>query len=180
MVGFLWVVGFLMEQNSSKRLFPTRCHCHSCVGIWRSWGAWVLVLGTQADCGKHAGQQLPCLLRQFCYRAAACGLWVSMTYAVCCAVHRITKPFAALTIGILVAQAVSGPVAAAFLFMDGLCGMRGWQWLFLLEGLPTVLLSAVVWFCLPESPACSPWLNENDKKILAADVSGYGALQGSL
>lgn len=64
--------------------------------------------------------------------------------------------------------------------MDGLAGMRGWQWLFLLEGLPTVLLSVVVWFCLPESPACAPWLSDNDKKVLEADVSGCGALWGRL
>lgn len=42
--------------------------------------------------------------------------------------RRITKPFTLLTIGILVAQAVSGPVAAGFLAMNGLGGLHGWQW----------------------------------------------------
>lgn len=85
---------------------------------------------------------------------------------------RITKPFTLLTIGILVAQAVSGPVAAGFLAMNGLGGLKGWQWLFLLEGLPTVLMSAVVWCCLPDSPGSAKWLNDGERKLLEADVSG--------
>lgn len=50
--------------------------------------------------------------------------------APCLHLHpcRITKPFTLLTIGVLVAQAVSGPVAAGFLAMNGLGGLHGWQW----------------------------------------------------
>jgi MFS family permease len=88
-----------------------------------------------------------------------------------CCPNRVTKPFALLTIGILVAQAVSGPVAAAFLAMNGLGGLHGWQWLFLLEGLPTVVLSGVVWFWLPDCPSSVPWLTEGDKKLHEASVS---------
>jgi MFS family permease len=87
--------------------------------------------------------------------------------------HRITKPFTLLTVGILVAQALSGPVAAGFLAMQGLGGLRGWQWLFLLEGLPTVLMSVVVWFCLPDSLGSAKWLNDGERKLLEADVSGF-------
>jgi MFS family permease len=95
---------------------------------------------------------------------------------LCCCTDRVTKPFALLTIGILVAQAVSGPVAAAFLAMNGLGGLHGWQWLFLLEGLPTVCLSVVVWCYLPDCPNSVTWLTEGDKKLHEASVS---AAQGS-
>lgn len=84
---------------------------------------------------------------------------------------RLTKPFASLTIGILVAQAISGPIAAGFLAMDGVAGLQGWQWLFILEGLPTVLLSAVVWKYLPDSPTSVTWLTDNEKKLVESDVS---------
>ena len=77
-----------------------------------------------------------------------------------------------LTVGTLVAQAVSGPVAAGFLAMNGLGGLHGWRWLFLLEGLPTVCMSAVVWCCLPDSISTARWLSESEKKALEADVSG--------
>lgn len=142
------------------------------VGVRRWLGFLLLGWGTVASCMSLIHNVTSFFILRLLLGTFESGAVPAMWYHLSTfyPADRITKPFAALTIGILVAQAVSGPVAAAFLFMDGLCGMRGWQWLFLLEGLPTVLLSAVVWFCLPESPACSPWLNENDKKILAADL----------
>jgi MFS family permease len=76
-----------------------------------------------------------------------------------------------LTIGTLIAQAVSGPVAAGFLAMNGIGGLHGWQWLFLLEGLPTVFMSAIVWCYLADSPATATWLTESERKALEADVS---------
>ena len=43
--------------------------------------------------------------------------------------------------------------------MEGLGGMHGWQWLFLVEGLPTVLLGFVLYRMLPDNPGRAPWLN---------------------
>ena len=37
-------------------------------------------------------------------------------------------------------QVISGPIASALLLADGAGGLKGWQWLFILEGLPTILL----------------------------------------
>lgn len=55
--------------------------------------------------------------------------------------------------------------------MNGVAGLHGWRWLFLLEGLPTVLMSVVVWCCLPDSIASATWLSNQDRKLLEADVS---------
>ena len=41
------------------------------------------------------------------------------------------------------AQVISGPIASALLLTDGAGGLKGWQWLFLIEGLPTIVLG--VW-----------------------------------
>ena len=38
------------------------------------------------------------------------------------------------------AQVISGPIASALLLADGAGGLKGWQWLFLIEGIPTILL----------------------------------------
>ena len=46
-------------------------------------------------------------------------------------------------------QVISGPIASGILLADGAAGLKGWQWLFLLEGLPTILLG--VWV---GSPTC--------------------------
>jgi ACS family tartrate transporter-like MFS transporter len=50
-------------------------------------------------------------------------------------------------------------------------GLRGWQWLFLLEGLPPLVLSAVFWRWLPDSPAEARWLSEDERSWLQARLA---------
>jgi len=69
------------------------------------------------------------------------------------------------------ASAIGGPVSVLILGMDGLLGLRGWQWLFLLEGLPAVLLSFAVLKALPDGPARAAWLSGEEKAIIAARLA---------
>ena len=63
-------------------------------------------------------------------------------------------------LGVCIANILSGPVGGALLQMDGLLGWRGWQWMFVIEGLPAVALAWVVWKKLPDGPASAPWLTK--------------------
>ena len=49
-------------------------------------------------------------------------------------------------------------------------GLRGWQWLFLLEGLPAVALGVIAFFYLQDGPASARWLDDGDRASLAADL----------
>jgi ACS family tartrate transporter-like MFS transporter len=62
---------------------------------------------------------------------------------------------------------VMGSVAGALLGLNGRLGLAGWQWLFLVEALPAVLLSAVVFFMLPDGPHHAAWLNAPEKAAIA-------------
>src|SRR5207247_7458630 len=53
---------------------------------------------------------------------------------------------------------VGGPVSGALLGLNGVAGLAGWQWLFLLEGLPSVLLGAAALWYLTDRPADAAWL----------------------
>jgi len=64
------------------------------------------------------------------------------------------------------AGVVGGPVSGALLEMHGMCGLSGWQWLFLLEGIPAVLLGFAVFVYLPERPEKSAWLPQEEKDWL--------------
>jgi len=74
---------------------------------------------------------------------------------------------------------VAQPVTIAFgstlsgfiLDMHGWLGLSGWRWLFLLEGLPSVLLGLIAWFYLSPSPAKAPWLSDDEKANLNAQLS---------
>lgn len=62
---------------------------------------------------------------------------------------------------------VAGPLCGAILkYMDGVNGWHGWQWLFLLEGLPASILGIVCYLYLQDKPEDADWLNANEKKVL--------------
>ncbi|MCW2256126.1 ACS family 4-hydroxyphenylacetate permease-like MFS transporter [Providencia alcalifaciens] len=60
-----------------------------------------------------------------------------------------------------------GSLASGYILgMDGILDLKGWQWLFLLEGFPSVILGVLVWFYLDDSPAKAKWLTKEDKESL--------------
>ena len=66
---------------------------------------------------------------------------------------------------------IGGPLASLILGMDGVAGLHGWQWLFLIEGLPAFLLAFVVLKLLPDSPSRASWLSSKDKKVTVARLA---------
>ncbi|KDP83601.1 membrane protein [Cupriavidus sp. SK-3] len=83
-------------------------------------------------------------------------------------------------LGVCVANILSGPLGGALLQMDGLMGLHGWQWLFIIEGLPTLALAYVVWKTLPDGPGSAPWLTLEERQRLQARLDaeqGSGASQ---
>jgi MFS transporter, ACS family, tartrate transporter len=69
------------------------------------------------------------------------------------------------------ASVVMGSVAGALLRLDGRFGLRGWQWLFLIEGIPAVLLSVAIWFTLAERPKDAKWLSGDEREALEFEVA---------
>jgi len=73
------------------------------------------------------------------------------------------KTLALFATGAVIAGIIGSPVSGAILGMHGFGGLDGWQWLFLLEGLPAVFLGLVVLFVLPNGPAKAKWLSPEEK-----------------
>lgn len=67
-----------------------------------------------------------------------------------------------------VTMAIGSLVSGYILALDGLMNLKGWQWLFLIEGIPSVLLGVVVWFYLDDTPAKAKWLTDEEKTSLKA------------
>ncbi len=87
---------------------------------------------------------------------------------------RITSLFyLALPLSGLIGNPVSGWIMTTF---DGLHGWKGWQWLFLIEGLPSALLGIVAFFYLDDRPGDARWLSAAERatieSALAADEAG--------
>ncbi|SAL35113.1 MFS transporter [Caballeronia humi] len=69
-------------------------------------------------------------------------------------------------LGVCIANIVGGPLGGALLELDGALGFHGWQWLFVIEGLPAVLLAYVVWKVLPDRPTKASWLPRAEAEAL--------------
>jgi len=65
--------------------------------------------------------------------------------------------------GTVVAGIVGSPLSGAILELHGSGGLEGWQWLFLLEGIPAVIMGLVVIFVLPDRPRKARWLSSTEK-----------------
>ena len=69
------------------------------------------------------------------------------------------------------ANIIGGPLSTTILGMDGIAGLHGWQWMFILEGLPASILAVVALNLLPDRPASASWLTPEEKKMIAARLS---------
>ncbi|HYQ51299.1 MAG TPA: MFS transporter [Pseudomonas sp.] len=70
-------------------------------------------------------------------------------------------------LGAIVASLIAGPLSGAIMkFLDGLYGWHGWQWLFLVQGLPAPLLGLLAWRVLVDRPEQAAWLSADEKTRL--------------
>ena len=86
-------------------------------------------------------------------------------------------------LGVCVANIVGGPLGGALLELDGWLGFHGWQWLFVIEGVPAILLAFVVWKMLPDRPTSASWLSRDEavalERRLAAEQDAQGGGHGA-
>ena len=74
-------------------------------------------------------------------------------------------------VGIPLSTVLGAPLAGLLLGLNGWHGLAGWQWLYLLEGLPAVLLGFVVLKVLPDTPAEARWLSREEQQWLARQMA---------
>jgi sugar phosphate permease len=79
------------------------------------------------------------------------------------------KAMAIFLSGSALASVISGPLSGALLSIEG-GGFHGWQWMFVIEGLASVVLCFVVWFFLDSRPEDAKWLTNEERRELAAVI----------
>src|SRR5450830_1840799 len=77
------------------------------------------------------------------------------------------KAMAVFLSGSAIASILSGPITGALLQIEG-GGLHGWQWMFIIEGMASVVLCFVVWFRLDSQPRDAKWLSDDERTALTA------------
>ncbi|HTI66338.1 MAG TPA: MFS transporter [Caulobacteraceae bacterium] len=92
--------------------------------------------------------------------------------------HRRARFTALFMSSMALAGVISSPISGLIMHnMGGMAGLRGWQWLFLLEGLPGCLLAAIALYYLTDRPDQARWLTPAEKAIVAAELEADAAAQ---
>jgi len=98
------------------------------------------------------------------------GMLLYLTYWV--PLNRRARFNALFTASIPLAGMIGGPLSGAIMHaFEGVHGMKGWQWMFIIEGLPACLLGVFAYFYLQDGPAASKWLTPRQKEIIAEDLA---------
>ncbi|TPQ33481.1 MFS transporter [Cupriavidus pinatubonensis] len=74
-----------------------------------------------------------------------------------------------------ISTALGSPLSAALLEMHGVMGLAGWQWMFIVEAIPAVILGVVVFFYMTDRPEQATWLNEDERAWLIREMSQEAA-----
>lgn len=89
-----------------------------------------------------------------------------------------TRVLALFLLSLPLCNAIGSPISAHILLMNRVLGLSGWQWIFLIEGAPAVLLGIATWFVLADNPATASWLSIAEKQqVLDALSSDEVALK---
>lgn len=71
-----------------------------------------------------------------------------------------------------ISSVVSSPLSGAIMDgMDNVMGLAGWQWMFILQGVPSIIMAVVVYRMLPNSPVDAPWLTSAEKNVLQKELA---------
>ncbi len=91
-------------------------------------------------------------------------------------VERRAKAIAIFTCATGIAGLLGGPLSGVLMTaMDGTAGLHGWQWMFIVEGIPASVIGVVAYFYLDNGPGEAKWLSPAEKQLVEAKLKGSEA-----
>jgi ACS family tartrate transporter-like MFS transporter len=112
-------------------------------------------------------------LLRFLLGFAEAGFFPGVIYYLVCwfpGAYR-ARMMALFTAGIPLSTVIGAPISSQLLKMSGIAGLPGWQWMFLLEGLPAVAIGILVFFTLPDRPRDAKFLTPEQKQWLESTLA---------
>jgi ACS family tartrate transporter-like MFS transporter len=112
------------------------------------------------------------LTLRFLLGVAEAGFFPGIIFYLSCwfpAAYR-ARVISTLFIAVPVSNAVASVISGAILEMDGILGLHGWQWVFILEAIPAVLLAFVVLKYMTDRPAEAHWLTPEEREWLEKEL----------
>jgi MFS family permease len=157
----IFFVGFVLFEIPSNLLLWRVGARRWLARIMISWGVIATATGLVWDTASL-------LVMRVLLGVAEAGFFPGVIFLLACwfPSDRRGQATAIFLLGIVGALALGGPVSGALLELDGVLGVEGWRWLFIVEGIPAVIVGLYALHALPERPADAPWLTPEERSAL--------------
>lgn len=146
-----------------------------------------LTWGALCSCMMFVQDEWSFYLVRFLLGAAEAGLYPALMYIVTVwfAQQQRVTIVGILYLAVCAGLALGGPLGGALMELDGAGGLFGWQWMFLVEGLLTIVVAFFVWRLVPDRPADAPWLSAREARLLneravVRTAPGHSRLKGNM
>ena len=140
----------------------------------RKWITRILVTwGAISCCFAFAQNSTQMLILRFLLGLAEAGFYPGVIYYISTwfPANRRAQAVASFHAALPIALAVGNILGGLILGMNGIAGLKGWQWLFLVEGIPSMLLGVVSWKYLADSPKEAKWLTGEEQNWLINELA---------
>jgi ACS family tartrate transporter-like MFS transporter len=167
----IFFIGYSLFQVPAnvilERIGPRRWIC----SIMAAWG---LLAAANALVTTPTGFYLVRLLLGVAEAGFTPGMFLYLTYWFPRSyLSRVTANF---LIALPLSFVIGGPLSGIILKMDGMANLHGWQWLFLMEGVPAFLLAFAVLKFLPDGPSHALWLSQTEKETIVGRLAAESRL----
>lgn len=159
---FLGYIAFEVPSNVMLERFGARLWI---ARIMISWG--VLSAAMAFVQGPHSFYTV-----RFLLGIAEAGFFPGIIFYLTCwfpPQHR-ARIIALFMIALPLSSVIGAPISTALLGID-VWGLRGWQWMFLMEAIPTIVLGFIVFIVLPDRPSDAKWLSVEEKQWLEGELA---------
>ncbi|AWY39670.1 MFS transporter [Pseudomonas putida] len=162
----IFFLGYVLFELPSNLMLPK-------VGARKTFSRILVLWGIISACMLFVRDVPTFYVMRFLLGVFEAGFAPGMIYYLSCwyGPTRMARAIAIVFIAGPIGGIVGAPLSAWLMTtLSGVGGLAGWQWMFLIEGLPCVFLGILMYFVLANRPAEARWLNAEEKQLLAAEL----------
>jgi ACS family tartrate transporter-like MFS transporter len=161
----MFFLGYCLFQLPSNLLLQR-------IGARRWIGALAIAWGVVAVCMMFIRDRTGFFVLRFVLGAVEAGFFPGMILYLTrwFPARERARATARFMAAVPIAQIIGGPISGALLGLQGVAGLAGWQWLFLLEGLPSIVLGGCVFVWLADRPESAAWLPPAERDWLQREL----------